>query len=293
MNRLRAPPSGGGFWYTEMVMVKLHRQFIDLATLLTNRGRVVDTWLPNLDSKFDQWLPQTTVYEHGQPATAVDNVLAALPTEEGESRSVVATQPFDRIHLASWNIWHHGETFQLAVKGAPETTIGASRLTESEAEAALLAFQRLSKHGWQVLAIAHGEFAARPGSTAIFSPQTLHFDGLVALEYDPQPHARKLLMNIRQANRTPILLAAESPEMTTRLAHEFAIASSPAEVFDTTLLDELPSRNFSPELLTARAFARLTPNRLERVVTTLTHDGKLAMANDVRQRIEHLATYRR
>lgn len=274
-------------------MAKLHRQFIDLTSLLTNRGRVTDTWLPSLDSKFDQWLPQTIVYENGRPATTADAILATLPTDEGESRSVVVAQPFDRDRLASWNVWHHGETFQLATKGAPETIIAAARLTESEAETALLAFQRLSKHGLQVLAIAHGEFDIKPVPATIFSSQALHFDGLVALEYEPQPGARKQLTAVRNTHRLPVLLSAESPEMTARLARDFAITSSSAQVFDTTLLDELPSRNFTPELLAARVFARLTPRRLERVVTTLAHDGKLEMAPDVRERIENFATYRR
>lgn len=270
-------------------MPEVTRQLIDISVLLSNDGTVVDTWLPSIESKFDQWLPQTVIYTSGRPAMAIDTVLAALPTDEGESRSVVATEPFSRNRLASWNIWHHGETFQLAIKGAPETILAASRLTEGESEAAILAFQRLSKHGVQVLAIAHGRFEQHPDEAQIFAPQTLHFDGLVAIRYRPQAQARSQLRALDKAHRTPILVSAESREMTARLANDFAITSTREQTFDSAMLDELPSRNFTPEIIAARAFSRLTPARLERIVTTLSHHGQIKMANDVRKRIEIFA----
>lgn len=268
-----------------------------ITTLLIDTETIIDhfsvshTWKMDTNSQLDKTIEQAINLDDITFPHSLDKTLymhtthhQTIPSKHGPMLAL----PFDKTYTMSGNLWHHGSSYELALKGAPEYILAKCDLTENEKETLERKLHQLASSGDKVLAIAHATLSHKINSFSdLTKKDALVFDGFVSLTQHFSPRIKEIVQVAHRAGIAVYLLTGDHPESALHIAKELGIANKKGHVFDSRTAHVIGSHDLEELTQEARVFSRVTRQNK-------THIGPLFKSNetlrltDVRKTIDIL-----
>lgn len=189
--------------------------------------------------------------------------------------------PFDQSVAMSGNLWHHGSTLELIVKGAPESILAHSDITEGEREAALAALHHLTGQGYRVIAVAHVTPPHQIKSLhELGRGDQLTFDGYVAVADVLRPEAKRAISMAQSAGVTVRMITGDHFETAYHIGQQLGMVSHRDQVFDSRRMSVMTDEELDGIIERTRVFSRVTPEHKYRILTLLKMHHITAMTGD-------------
>lgn len=246
---------------------------IDQLSILTHdKPEVIDTWrLPHTSATA---LRETTARSTIEQATPLDVALHAY----GDPASATKHRPVHTISLhpashISGTVWHHGSSYNLYVKGAPEKILHRCDLTENERELAHITLHKLSSGGDTVIAFAHSTRSTPITDASDIQPSSLTFDGFIVLSHPVVIKAKQAITKLIASNVNIILITGSHVETAYSIARSVGIVSSRQQVFDSRHLHTVADASSDETLYNIRVFAR-ADDETKQAITQLFKNSK-------------------
>lgn len=189
--------------------------------------------------------------------------------------------PFDQALAMSGNLWHHGASKELIVKGSPESVLGRSDITEHEHEEALAALHHLTGQGYRVIALAHVTPAHDITSfNELSRGDRLTFDGFVAVADVLRPEAKKAIAAAQAAGVTVRMITGDHFETAYHIGEQLGIVTHRDQVFDSRRMSVMTDDELLDVIDDTKVFSRVTPEHKYRLLTLLKTNHITAMTGD-------------
>lgn len=189
--------------------------------------------------------------------------------------------PFDQATAMSGNLWHHGSGLELVVKGAPESVLARSDLTEGEHETAIAALHHLTGQGYRVIAIAHmTPHHPIDSFNELTRSDRLTFDGFVAVADVLRPEAKKAISVAQAAGVTVRMITGDHYETAYHIGKQLGMLTHRGQVFDARHMSVMTDDELLATIDTTRVFSRVTPEHKYRILTLLKQKHITAMTGD-------------
>lgn len=254
-------------------------------TLTQNILTVQDTWQPDWSSaKMAQTLALTVnrrqekVYDPLDIAFSVFAKKQKIAIPKGDP---MTTYPFDTALAMSGNLWHKGEKYELAVKGAPEAILANCDLTESEREEAMLTLSKMTSEGYRVIAIAHHVLSREIKKLSdLTKKDLLSFAGFIAVADTLRPEAKKAVKDALTAGVTVRMITGDHFETAFHIGKQLGMVTSRDQVFDSRLMHGMNDDELEEVVEKTRIFSRVIPEHKYRILTILKRNNITAMTGD-------------
>lgn len=228
---------------------------IDQLSILTHdKPTVVNTWhLPHASATALRETTARATTEHESP---LDIALRAYsdPDDTIKHRPMHTIPLHSSSHI-SGTVWHHGTSYNLYVKGAPEKILHRCDLTENERELAHIALHELSSGGNTVIAFARSTRSSPMTDASDIQPSSLIFNGFVVLSQPIVVKAKQAVAKLLSLHTSVILITGSHVETAYNVARSAGITSSRRQVFDSRHL-HVVDNNTDESLHDIRVFAR-------------------------------------
>ncbi|HCH34402.1 TPA: hypothetical protein DEW05_02630 [Candidatus Saccharibacteria bacterium] len=179
------------------------------------------------------------------------------------------------------NLWHQGNSYLLAVKGAPEKILHRADMTESEKEQAIHQLHQLTKQGSHVIALAHVELSQPITQLSKLPKRTkLTFDGYIAFRDHLRADAKQAIQQAQRAGITVRMVTGDHVETAFSIAKRLGIVSTTDEVLDSRKLALLSDAELQRIARNTKVFARTSPDQKQRLLMALKRHGVVAMTGD-------------
>ena len=255
-------------------------------TLTKNKLTVQEVWqLPgskeNLVSCLDQSINKGQEKAHDPLDTAM---LAYVKHEDQKAPkgSLEVSLPFDQSVSMSGNLWNRGSNkYELALKGAPESIISHSDLTEEEKEQAEQALHGLTAQGYRVIALARSPISKRIDKFENL-PARLRFEfvGLVAVADVLRPEAKRAIATALNAGVTVRMITGDHQETAYNIAKQLGMVENRSQVFDSRRMHTMSDQDLRDTIDNIRVFSRVVPESKYRILTLLKEKEITAMTGD-------------
>lgn len=254
-------------------------------TLTKNKLSVVTTWQPTHTAQALHVLVARAVNQNGSKMhDPLDTALAeyaALKHTPASSHQPVVTLPFDQSVAMSGNLWHHGSSYELIVKGAPEQVLARSDLTENEREKAEKMLHQLTSDGNRVIAIAHNSMPGKISSLNELSRSNkLIFDGFVAVADILRPEAKHAIQTAIKAGVTVRMITGDHFETAYHIGRSLGMVETRDQVFDSRRMSVMSDEELEDAISEIRVFSRVTPEHKYRILALLKKSDITAMTGD-------------
>ena len=188
---------------------------------------------------------------------------------------------FEHSTAMSGNLRHHGASYDVALKGAPERILDRSDLTEAEREAAITELHKLTSLGYRVVALAHASVNV-PISSLEDLPKglSLEFDGLVGVADTLRPEAKSAIARAQAAGITVRMVTGDHVETAYHIGAQLGLIQSRDQVFDSRQITALSDDELAEKLKNIRVCARVLPEHKYRILEVLKRDNITAMTGD-------------
>ncbi|MBI2601149.1 cation-translocating P-type ATPase [Candidatus Daviesbacteria bacterium] len=150
------------------------------------------------------------------------------------------------------------------VKGAPESILPKTDLSEEQIEKVEQDYKRMASKGLRVLAFASG----KEGSP-------LNFLGIIGIADTPRIEAKVVIERARQAGIKVIMVTGDNELTAKAIAEEIGLIREGEEVITGAQLDELTDEEFVMRLSKIRIFARIQPEQKLRIVRVYQSSGEV------------------
>lgn len=254
-------------------------------TLTRNKLALETVWQPKNSSANIAKLSRKTVAASGQSLSdpldiAIDNYATSEAVAATKQAPIVSFS-FDQDLALSGNIWHHGDSYSLHLKGAPEQILQRSSVSTTELKAAKKALEELTSKGYRVIAIAHSpvkktftELSAMPKSLK------LTFDGFLAVADQLRPEAKRAITAAHKAGVTVRMITGDHLETAYYIGKQLGMVTDREQIFDSRTMDKLSDEELSKIIKKVRVFARVIPEQKYRILTLLKKHNITAMTGD-------------
>ncbi len=255
-------------------------------TLTKNQLTVQDTWRPQGISStslahFSVYAINTSSKKMHDPLDTAMDMFASSKKAERPKGEPMISLPFDQSVAMSGNVWHNGNIYTLAIKGAPEHVLSKSTLTENEREQASAALHSLTGKGYRVIAIAHAELAQPLHSFEDLPKKAaLEFDGFLAIADVLRPEAKQAIRTALRAGVTVRMITGDHFETAYHIGKQLGMVTSREEVFDSRHMSVMSDEELRSHIDTIRVFSRVTPEHKYRILTLLKEKNITAMTGD-------------
>lgn len=215
----------------------------------------------------------------GKMRDPLDEALSqALPAP----RSKAAKEyPFEHESALSAALYHHGATYQLAIKGAPEAIMHLAKLTESEHERATATLHHMTGLGFRVIAFASLTTQTPPENLRhIPSLGKATFQGFIAIADTLRREAKPAIARAKAAGITVRMITGDHFETAFHIGRELGLVNSRDQVFDTSLMSKLDNKRLEKIIQNTYVFSRVTPDRKHRILSLLKKHDITAMTGD-------------
>ncbi len=262
-------------------------------TLTENRLELKDSWSTEPKKAFRDQLARAVLLESsllddaGDSSTAdpLDTcILSYLRTNNYDfgQNEPIKTYAFDQDLKLSGNLYRcEGNQRMLFVKGAPETVLARTKLTEQEREAAEMHLGELAGKGYKVVAIAKAKINReinelnRLAKTDIFE-----FGGFIAIADALRPGAKNAIdQNARMGVQTK-MITGDHAGTAYAIGKEVGLAKSMSEVLDCSKLGNITDDDLADLVKTTTVFARVTPEDKFRIMEAIKQNEICAMTGD-------------
>lgn len=254
-------------------------------TLTKNKLTVQETWQPKgVRTPLAQLVAHTVNRASHGMHDPLDTALHDYATHEhipAVTQAPVTRFPFDQATAMSGNLWHHGSSLELTVKGAPEAILARSDMTESEREAANVALHQLTAKGYRVIALAHCSLAHTIKSfNELNRADKLTFDGYVAVADILRPEAKKAISAALSAGVTVRMITGDHFETAYHIGRQLGMVTHRDQVFDSRRMSVMGDDELLEIIETTRVFSRVTPEHKYRLLSLLKERNITAMTGD-------------
>lgn len=197
------------------------------------------------------------------------------------SGAPMTVYPFDTAIAMSGNLWHHGNEYELAVKGAPEAILNRSDLTEAEREEAEKRLHALTSEGYRVIAIAHRMLANAPKKLLdIPENETFEFAGFVAIADALRPEAKAAIENALGAGVTVRMITGDHFETAFHIGRQLGMVTHRDQVFDSRRMHTMSDEELDSIIEQTLIFSRVIPEHKYRILSLLKKHHITAMTGD-------------
>lgn len=253
-------------------------------TLTKNKLTVQETWQP---AHVNEHLPTIAHYAVNSSAEKMHDPLDVAMIEFTAAEKVVRlkgtplkTLPFDQAVSMSGNIWHHGEAFQLTIKGAPEQVIAKSALTKPQIKEAEEALTHLTSQGYRVIALATQELSHAIASFADVPKKKFQFIGFIAVADELRPEAKRAVSAALSAGVTVRMITGDHFETAYHIGKGLGMIEHRGQVFDSRRMQDMSDEELSKIIEDIRVFSRVIPENKYRILTLLKEKNITAMTGD-------------
>lgn len=213
-----------------------------------------------LDTAMLEYAHVEKVHERGKPARSL---------------------PFNQEFAMSGNVWHKGESYELAIKGAPEHVLARSLLTEDEHEQAEQALHKLTAQGYRVIAIARTTLSHDlEAFDKLPSKHTFEFLGFLAVADILRPEAKHAIATALEAGVTVRMITGDHFETAYHIGKQLGMANSRDQVFDSRRMQHMTDKELEQAVKDIRVFSRVTPENKYRLLSILKKHNITAMTGD-------------
>ena len=253
-------------------------------TLTKNKLTVQETWQPNSTThKITPIIAHSINHKDQKSHDPLDTALYEYVQHEKAviTNAPLSSLPFDQSVAMSGNIWHHGKAYELIVKGAPESILAQSDLTENEHEQATAALHHLTAQGYRVIAIAQTKLPATIVAFSDIPKKTrLDFVGFVAVADILRPEAKRAVSAALKAGVTVRMITGDHFETAYHIAKNLGMVTSRHQVFDSRKMNVMSDEELSDIIDETRVFSRVIPEHKYRILSLLKKNNITAMTGD-------------
>lgn len=254
-------------------------------TLTQNILKVQDSWQPSWGSgKLAATLALAINKRQEKTYDPLDVAFSNYVNDEKVATSSgvpMVVYPFDTTIAMSGNLWHHGNEYSLAVKGAPEAILNRSDLTESEREEAEKQLHAMTSEGYRVIAIASCMLTQAPKRLQdIPEGSKLDFAGFVAIADALRPEAKSAIENALGAGVTVRMITGDHFETAFHIGRQLGMVTHREQVFDSRRMHTMSDEELDAVVEKTLIFSRVIPEHKYRILTLLKKHHITAMTGD-------------
>lgn len=180
-----------------------------------------------------------------------------------KSGSIRDEYTFDQQTKTITTIWEHEKKSYVFVRGAPETIIEKSKLTQKERNDITQTFTSYAKEGLRVIAVG----------ARIEEELDLEFLGLFGIYDPPRPEAMHAVREAKQAGIHTVMVTGDNPITAVAIAKEIGLIEKDEDVVTGSELNAMSDEEVLRILDKVRIFARTQPEDKLRLVTLYKQKG--------------------
>lgn len=264
-------------------------------TLTQNSMRVKKVWLRENKLQNDMMracvLGNTAslVEKEGEPSSAWDIIgdktdgalllwakekvrdLSSLK-DEGE---IVDEYVFDPETKTITTVWKQSGKTYVYVRGAPETILKKSALTETEKQAITSRFQDMAKEGLRIIGFGSKAENHNGRRTREELEKDLDFLGFVGIYDPPRKEVKQAVLEAKRAGIKPIMVTGDNELTALAIAKEVGLIEKDEDVVTGEELKKISDEDLEKLILKTRIFARTRPEDKLRLVSLFKKKGFL------------------
>jgi Ca2+-transporting ATPase len=170
-------------------------------------------------------------------------------------------------------LWKQDNKEYVFVRGAPESILAKSKLTEEERKLATKHFEDFAKEGLRTIgfSVKHEKHLEQKNRTHLETDLT--FLGIIALYDPPRPEIKDALARARTAGIQVSMVTGDNELTALALAKEVGLIEKDEDVITGDELEKLSDDELSAIILKTRVFARTKPEQKLRLATLLQKQG--------------------
>lgn len=254
-------------------------------TLTKNKLSVQETWQPSWGTHHLPTVVHKTVNQHAHKSHDPLDVafISFAPAEEAVELKgkPLNTLPFDQSISMSGNVWHHNGSYELVVKGAPESIMARSDLSRAQKDEIETSLHQLTSQGYRVIALASHTLTGPLASfSELKSTASLNFAGLVAVADTLRPTAHRAIAAAQGAGVSVRMITGDHLETAYAIGRKLGLVTSREHVFDSRRMADMTDAELILEAERARVFSRVTPENKFRILQVLKLKEVTAMTGD-------------
>jgi Ca2+-transporting ATPase len=254
-------------------------------TLTKNKLTVQSTWQPSITkTDFLHLITKAANHSRGKLHDPLDIALLDFSTKEkiaSPAHPPLKSFPFDLSTAMSGNLWHHGSSYELVIKGAPEHVINRSDMTENEREEANATLHRMTGEGYRVIAVAHSSLPRKLDNLhELGRADSLVFDGFVAVADILRPEAKRAVTAALDAGVSVRMITGDHFETAYHIGKQLGMVTHREEVFDSRKLSVMSDRELTKIIPSIKVFSRVIPEHKYRILAILKKKHITAMTGD-------------
>lgn len=217
---------------------------------------------------------------------SLDNALTRYMSSRALSSNVhqpIHDFTFTQSSGISGTLSHHGEAYQIAIKGMPEHILEYCDMSDNEREVVTMQIQAMSSQGLSVIALASG-IVLRPVTDIhkLKKDEKLSLTGLIGLKLGVSSRAWQCVNEAAARGVTLYLCTGLHPTAAYYLASQVGLATQPRDVYDARHLDVVRPEELITLVASTNIFARAFKDDRNRVHTAIkTIDETTATAETI------------
>lgn len=186
---------------------------------------------------------------------------------------VIDEYVFDTDTKTITTVWKRNDKTFVFVRGAPETIIEKSTLSNQERAAAMKRVEEAAAEGLRVIGFGVKIEKQKEHPSRKHLEQGLTFLGLIAMYDAPRPEVTEAIRKAHAAGIHVSMVTGDNEITALTLAREIGLIEKDEDVITGDELEKLSDEQLSPIILQTRVFARTKPEQKLRLVTLLREQG--------------------
>ncbi|HSA83957.1 MAG TPA: cation-transporting P-type ATPase [Patescibacteria group bacterium] len=170
-------------------------------------------------------------------------------------------------------VWKHGDKKHIYVRGAPESIIQQSALSQEQKETLTQQYESFAKEGLRTIAFATKIMHHKGTHTRKDLEASLTFIGFVGIYDAPRPEVIEAIQKARVAGIHVCMVTGDNPLTALAIAQEIGLIQQDEDVMTGEELAKLSDEQLSQVILKTRIFARTKPEQKLRVTQLLQGKG--------------------
>lgn len=180
---------------------------------------------------------------------------------------------FDSNSKLITTVWKKNGKKHVYVRGAPETIIEQSDLSQKEKDELIRRYESFAKEGLRTIAFATKIAHHKTTHTRKQLEQSLTFLGFIGIYDPPRVEIKDAIAKAHRAGIHVCMVTGDNPLTALAIAHEIGLIQQDEDVITGDELIKLTDAELSQVILKTRIFARTRPEQKLRITTLLQGKG--------------------
>ena len=251
-------------------------------TLTENKLSLQKFWFKKATTHPEDFIARVILptSESGDP---MDNCLARyLVSKKVESLEPAHSYAFDQTIRMSGNLFEDKNgKLKIYLKGAPETIIHHSKLTEKERKEVLMRLEEFTDFGYKVLALATiAPKHAINELSRLDKDEKFEFIGFLAVSDTIRKEAKRSIQEAENIGVKIKMVTGDHAGTAFSIGKQLGLAKKPEEVLDCSKLGQLDDKTLAERVKRSTVFARVTPEDKFRILEIIKNSEVVAMTGD-------------